>query len=660
MNKRGWVFGVGLSVIVAFVGCSGGSARLTPSFVAVHNTMTAMGLAQSGDINEGVLAQGGVARVTMPLRGGECYTLVAFGSDGVADIDVMVLDDAGTEVARDRTQDSQAAAQFCPDADGEYQVAVAMARGGGGYAVTAWSGAPSGGGVASGPRRGGRGSCQAPIALEIGVPVRGNTSEGGAQMTGSCIRGGEAPEQVYALTLERRAQVEAVLSSDYDGALYILGTCGEMRSEIGCNDDAGSTTRSLVQITLDPGTYYVVVDGFGNESGEYELQVSATDLQNVAQVCAAAPVLRPGQAVTGSTAGLPNYFQATCAGGAGSPDRVYALDVPARSRARVRMLTSNYDGALYLRRQCEAANSEVACNDDHIDTRHSMVSAVLDPGRYFVYADGFSTGNQGDYSLRADLAPAGGGTATGDACAAPAPLDVARGADIDTFPAADDLAGSCGGQGAPDVVYRVDVQNRSRLRASLRDADFPVVVYLQRQCGSSELACVAAQQGQPTEVSATVTPGTYFVVVDGVAADNFGAAHLDVRLDDVAALERACNQAPRVTVGRDMRGDTSSGANRFQATCAGNAASNDLVYRLVLTRRQRVRITSEQQYDGAIYLRTSCLDQSTEIACNDDSGDNRHSLIETELDRGTYFLFIDGFAAQSQGAFTFRVTTSNP
>ncbi len=237
---------------------------------------------------------------------------------------------------------------------------------------------------------------------------------------------------------------------------------------------------------------------------------------------------------------------------------------------------------------------------------------------------------------------------------------LARGADIDTFPAADDLAGSCGGQGAPDVVYRVDVQNRSRLRASLRDADFPVVVYLQRQCGSSELACVAAQQGQPTEVSATVTPGTYFVVVDGVAADNFGAAHLDVRLDDVAALERACNQAPRVTVGRDMRGDTSSGANRFQATCAGNAASNDLVYRLVLTRRQRVRITSEQQYDGAIYLRTSCLDQSTEIACNDDSGDNRHSLIETELDRGTYFLFIDGFAAQSQGAFTFRVTTSNP
>src|SRR5690606_19666419 len=134
----------------------------------------------------------------------------------------------------------------------------------------------------------------------------------------------------YSVTIDRRAQVAATIDTDYDGALYILGACGDLRSEIACNDDAPHTSRSHVQATLDPGTYFIVVDAYGVGAGEFELMVQTTELQSLAQVCQSAPALVPGQAVTGRTAGQPSYFTATCAGGAGSPDRVYALDVPTR------------------------------------------------------------------------------------------------------------------------------------------------------------------------------------------------------------------------------------------------------------------------------------------------------------------------------------------
>lgn len=651
---------VSLLSLIALIGCSGGSMRMSPSFVAVHNTMAAMGLAQSGEISEGSLGEGDAARVTARLRGGDCYTVVAFGSDGVKDIDVEVLDDTGEPVASDNTTDNQAAVQVCPDVDGEYQIAVRMAEGSGGYVLSSWSGMPAAGGagLASG---GGRGTCASPLALTPGEPVRGNTTQGQSAMTGSCIRGGEAPEMVYSIEIERRAQLAVTMTSDYDGALYILGACGQMRSEIGCNDDAPTTSRSHVEATLDPGTYYVVVDGYGSGAGQFELTAAITDLQDLAQVCSSAQTLTPGQAITGSTAGRPSYFTATCAGGARSPDRVYTLDVQARSRLRLRM-QSTYDGAIYVRSDCQNPNSELACNDDHRDTRHSMLVTTVDPGRYYVYADGFSDQNAGDYSMRADVAPVTGGAAQADNCGSAGTLAAGQDVELDTFPASDDFSASCGGAGAPDVVYELTVQNRMRLRAALQDSEFPAALYIQRTCGqqNTEVACAAGGGGGPAQLDTNLQPGTYYLVVDGTTQDTFGAARLDVQLDDLQALERACQQAPRLRPGRTVTGDTSSSSDRFQASCAGGAQSNDLIYRLVLRRRSRVRITSEQQYDGAIYLRRDCTDMTTEVACNDDSGDNRHSLVETVLDRGTYYVFVDGFADRSQGSFTMDVEVTRP
>ena len=647
--------------LVLLAAC-GGDGGLESRFVAVHNTMSAMGLAQTGAISAGSLAEGDDVTLDQEFAPGECYTIVALGSSSVDDLDVVVRDEAGEEVASDSTRGREAAVQFCPERAGAHQVVVRMAEGDGGYTVSSWSGGVGGASTARGSGGGSLGTCQEPIDLVAGQPAHGTTAEGQARMTGPCIEG-NAPEQVYRIQVEERSQLTAVVSSSYDGAVYLLGACGDIQSALACNDDSPDTTRAQIDATVDPGEYFIVVDGYEQESGEYDLVVQLSALQPVAAICSDATPLTVGQAVNGTTEGTPNYFQATCAGGARSADRVYSLDVPSRSRLRLRQ-QSSHDGALYVRRACDDPTTEIACNDDFRGENHSLITAVVDPGRYFVFSDGFGNGQAGTYTLEAELTADGGGGATGEACAAPGTAVVGQEVEIDTFEARDDLSGSCGGGGGPDVVYEVSVRARSRIRVNVNDPEFGGAVYLQSTCGdtSAEVACQRIELGTNMVLDATVGRGTYYVVLDGGRADAFGSAKVTVQVDDLAALNAMCRRAPRIRPGQTISGSTASESDDFQATCAGGAQSNDLVYRLTLRRRQIVRATMESDYDGALHIRRDCADQSTEIMCNDDlaEGDNRHSLLETTLDAGTYFVIVDGFAAGNAGTFTLDVETSNP
>jgi len=672
--KRIQTLGAALALLLA-AGC-GGHGLLAPRFVAVHNAMAAMGMAQTGSISEGSLEHGANVRFDVPLEAGHCYTFVALGSSGVRDIDLRILDGDDGVLGEDTTHDSQAAAQACPRSSGNYHIELTMSGGQGGYAVSSWEGAAgrahSGGGSSGGSAVAGgdgEGTCQSPLPLALGAPAHGDTTGGAHALVPSCIEGGTAPERVYEITLTERSQLVADLSSSYDGALFLRAQCGA-GEDLACNDDAGgSTARSHVDATLDPGTYYLVVDGYGDAAGAYDLVVQASPLQALAAVCGAADALPLGQPVSGTTEGSQDYFQATCAGGARAPDHVYRLDVTQRSRLRVRQ-ESNHDGALYLRRSCEEPTSEFACNDDMGDTRHSEIRTVVDPGTYFVYSDGYSGGEApaaGSYTIRADTAPLAGGNAAGDSCQAALPLLAGTAAEADTFEASDDYSGSCGGQGSPDVVYAFDLTGRSRVAVSVANAAFSGALYVQRTCGdtSTEATCAAFAPGAraadaPAQLDTILPRGHYVLVVDGASAEEFGTAQLTMTISDVAALERACRAAPLLHPGHTENGTTAGGQDRFHASCAEGTASNDVMYRLRLRRRSTVRISMSSDYDGALYLRRDCTDAATEVVCNDDTGDNRHSQIDTTLDAGTYFVFVDGFRGGNEGTYSLDVQVSRP
>ncbi len=87
-----------------------------------------------------------------------------------------------------------------------------------------------------------------------------------------------APDAIFQLDLA--ASKHVVLSTDssaFDTVLHVhRDACTS--TETYCDDDGGSGTTSLIDQTLDAGTWYVVVDGFSTgSSGQYLLEVTITD-----------------------------------------------------------------------------------------------------------------------------------------------------------------------------------------------------------------------------------------------------------------------------------------------------------------------------------------------------------------------------------------------
>jgi hypothetical protein len=93
-----------------------------------------------------------------------------------------------------------------------------------------------------------------------------------------------APDIVYSYTPSYSVAVSIDLcNSSYDTKVYVYeDTCGAPGSgtKIACNDDAcgtdGSRSRIDYVVFTIGHTYYIVVDGYGNYAGDYELTVSQT------------------------------------------------------------------------------------------------------------------------------------------------------------------------------------------------------------------------------------------------------------------------------------------------------------------------------------------------------------------------------------------------
>ena len=660
------------SVLVALAaGCSG-AASSQGRFVAVHNAFESLGLNQVGHISEGSLGEGGTARFPMDLEA-QCYTFVAFGGDGARDVDVAVLDANNQRVAGDSSHDAQASAQFCPSARGHYTVTLRMASGGGTYMLGSWRGGARGaaGAGGGGSGEGEAGSCASPIPIQIGQTVSGDTTRGHSSQTGSCINEGTAPEIVYQLQVDRRMLVTVAAEQDYDGAIYIRSSCEDAQSEPtgACNDDDNDTSHSRVSAALEPGTYFIFADGYAENHGSFTLTVTGGEVPSAAEVCQQATALTVGQALSGQTAASsdPNVFQGTCANHTPGPDHVYRLDVPQESRLQL-FQESDYDGALYVRRACADASSEVACNDDAEDVQHSRINTVVPPGTYYVFTDAYGSNGTGSYTLEADLAPVAGGSGmAGDTCADAQPLTNGQTVDGNTFLAHDDIAAPCGvAQDGYDAVYRLDITARSHVRLFFEQNDNAHgVLLLSRSCpgrdipASAVIACRAGALHDDNAVDAVLDRGTYYVVVDSAQARAFGRYRLTTRIEELAALERVCRAAPALRTGQTVTG-TTSGDDRFQSSCAGGSHNAENLYRIVLRRRSFVRLAltaTSQNYDPSIYVRANCSDPSTERACNDDvPGDTRHSLIETTLDAGTYTVFVDGFGARNTGSYSLEAT----
>jgi hypothetical protein len=215
------------------------------------------------------------------------------------------------------------------------------------------------------------------------------------------------------------------------------------------------------------------------------------------------------------------------------------------------------------------------------------------------------------------------------------------------------VAGSCGGSGAPDVVYRLDVPRRARFTAGLEGEEGSHVLIVSRRCGDpgSEVACGRS-------VDEVLGPGAYFVAADGAAPDALGRFTLQWALHDLGGQAAACASAKVLAEGRAIDSTTAGSGDWFAVSCGSSDGPSgaDKVFKLVLATRRTVRVDVNPAFDAAVSLRRACGDApgsaSPELACETGTDGNRRVVIERMLDAGAYWVVVDGQSAAEQGPFT--------
>jgi hypothetical protein len=505
------------------------------------------------------------------------------------------------------------------------------------------------------------GTCADPFVLAAPAIWR-------ADRVGAAADGLPAGRYAFAVDVARESTLGFTVGGS--GALCLTTACGDAATTVAhaCNAPSQMLPGDL-HARLSPGRYYATIESRPDVSrgGLRSLMVMESPRVTTLAADCREPV------ATGASAVIPSgqgRVSSACAMAFGR-SRVFALDLAARSRVRlVARLTSpprrtrepdvepdDMVLALSVRRRCEDARSEVACLRVGDPPRRDggEIAALLDAGSYAAIVSSSSGGweDQGVELVR-DVAPTAGDGAPGDTCAEAAPLPASGEVRGDTLHARDDAA--VGGDGGADVYHAVTVPRRSRVEAWFEGGDFAPTLGLLGDCAAPPLAVARATSlGRP--LSVVVPAGTYRLAVDGAAPGEFGRYHLRVRVDDAAPLEAACRAARPMTLGGSVRGGRIATPDRFRGSCVARPGAPESVYRLVLPRRMGVSFgatsTRETHYP-VVYVRRDCLDPASEAFCGPNvEGSSRRFGFEasTELDAGTWFVFVDGLAEGHAGPF---------
>jgi hypothetical protein len=234
--------------------------------------------------------------------------------------------------------------------------------------------------------------------------VPGTTADAVHDVAGGCAADSIAPDRVYSITLSEDTLVDAKVKG-FDTVLYLRTDCADVASEAMCDDDSGppGLRGSRISGLLAPGTYYLIVDGFGSEAGAYELAVSFAAPPSSGTCAAPAAVTAEGTQVIAALldpATGRNDYQGTCGGEGVEHVYTFTTDECVNLAATVEGL----DSVLYLRAACESpdAADELACNDDADesgDNGSAIAVSDLAPGSYYLIVDGYDAAIDGEYTL---------------------------------------------------------------------------------------------------------------------------------------------------------------------------------------------------------------------------------------------------------------------
>jgi hypothetical protein len=139
------------------------------------------------------------------------------------------------------------------------------------------------------------GTCDNPVdlatagtALANGVQYSGSTTDAQDNDFGTCVPGLGANEVVHSFTVPSTATAYRVVAStndastNFDTVVYLRTTCTERFTQIACDNDSGTSGTSIARARVDAGTQiFIFVDGnirAQTSDGNYQLTVTATPI----------------------------------------------------------------------------------------------------------------------------------------------------------------------------------------------------------------------------------------------------------------------------------------------------------------------------------------------------------------------------------------------
>jgi subtilisin family serine protease len=471
---------------------------------------------------------------------------------------------------------------------------------------------------------------------------------------------------IFTMTLPCSTSVTASLcGSSYDTGIDIRtgGDGCPGGATIACNDDYCGNQSQVTFTAVPNQAYYIVVHGYGTNSGNYVLNVTGVKLGVANDVC-------PGKSITslpyvdaGNTACAFNDYPYKCVG-ANSPEVFYTMTLPTCQTVTVSLCGSTFDTGLEVRSGGSCPGStQVACSDDNCGLQSQVTFVAQSSVAYYILVHGYAA-NTGLYALFVTGTPF------------VAPNDNCPGTVVTSLPFTDygntrcatNSVLNCSGTAAPDVIYALTLPECETVIATLCGSGYDTRIDVRANgacpgetvvaCNDDSL-CGGSWSLQSTVMFQAMMETTYWIIVSGYNGES-GPYALYISGGPYSPPNDAC---PGTVVSgfpfTDV-GNTTCANNDYLNCVQGNAPEVVYVLNTAICRNVTVSLCGSS-FDTCLEIRTNgACPGTTMVACEDDNlciGQMTAQSVATF--RATafqdYFIIVHGYQDQA-GPYTINVS----
>jgi len=286
--------------------------------------------------------------------------------------------------------------------------------------------------------------CAGAININCAQTITGTTAAASSDAVANCVTAlSTAPGVWYTFTGDGQVSTLSLCGSSFDTKIGIFsGTCAALTCITGNDDFAGCGLQSQASVVTVVGTqYYVLVTGFGTNSGSFTLTrtcSSATPNDN----CSGAININCAQTITGNTATATVDAVATCGTTLNTAPGLWYTFTGNGANITLSLCGSSFDTKIGVFSGSCAALTCVTGNDDFAACGgNGFQSQVTFPSvfgtQYYVLVTGFGTAS-GSFTLaRTCVFP-------NELCAGAINIDCGQTINATTAGAAVDAVGTCG------------------------------------------------------------------------------------------------------------------------------------------------------------------------------------------------------------------------